>query len=991
MATTEPTINDAIANALRELRRVWQKPRVVSSENTGAFHAATRPDILIMEPGTSPVVLETEVLPAQTVEKEARSRLGKPLRANGKIVFASVAIRLPTKLRALEGEALSEAIRVGIPLEFACFVGKGPDECSRWPSNGWIIGDVADICLVSQTMTIPPTVVDEAADRLVKGVSEAAGRLDELASEFDAALKNIASTLKQEDGSQTRRMAMTIVANAFVFHASLAGQGGELATVRSIQQIRGASGKLSSAAVLQEWRKILQINYWPIFDIARQIVELLPGKGVTAILSGLADTAELILDSGLSQSHDLVGAIFQNVIVDRKFLAAFYTRPASAALLTELALSRNCTPRGQSWAEPQDILSLRFADFACGTGTLLSTVYQFTRHCHELAGGDEEKLHPIMMSDVLLGCDIMPAAAHITASMLSGAHPSIKYSNSSIMTMPYGKQPDNSVALGGLDLLQSQGTFSLLTTHASAITSKGVKSQDTWRTIDDKEFDLVIMNPPFTRPTNHEGNKAGVPNPMFAAFASSDEEQKAMSKHLQKITEGTVYHGNAGEGSAFLALADKKLRQNGRLAIVLPLSLQAGGGWDRSRTLLRQNYQDLCIVNIAADRDDDASFSADTGMGECLIIGTRTGLPSERATFVILDRAPSTPLEGAMMARVVRQIRQSQTVRKLEDGPIGGTTIKIGDDVVGRIVDAPLPPAGHWPISRVSDISVAQATYQLVTRNRLWLPSMSEESAIPIPMCRLSTLAAVGPLHRDINGTEYSALTPRGPFDIVPLTGKQEPTYPALWNHEADLERAILTVPDTEAIIRTHKSQSVSDAIRLRAATIWSTASRCHFNYDFRFNSQSTAAVYTERPSIGGRAWPSLNFNNPTHEKLFLLWANSTLGLLCHWWFANKQQSGRGSITLTGIPNLVTLDFDALSENQLHKGESIFEEFKTHKMRPFNEIDVDSARHLLDCTLFVDVLGLSKKLVEDGGTIDLLRRKLAREPSIRGGKKIKAN
>jgi hypothetical protein len=38
------------------------------------------------------------------------------------------------------------------------------------------------------------------------------------------------------------------------------------------------------------------------------------------------------------------------------------------------------------------------------------------------------------------------------------------------------------------------------------------------------------MNLPFVRPTNHEGKKGNVPNPMFAAFRSTQEEQTAMSK-----------------------------------------------------------------------------------------------------------------------------------------------------------------------------------------------------------------------------------------------------------------------------------------------------------------------------------------------------------------------------------------------------------------------------------------------------------------------------
>src|SRR5689334_10874654 len=72
MATTEHTINDAIAAALRDTRRAWHASNVVSSENTGMLkNSNRRPDILVLEANVSPVVIETEVLPAVTVESEA--------------------------------------------------------------------------------------------------------------------------------------------------------------------------------------------------------------------------------------------------------------------------------------------------------------------------------------------------------------------------------------------------------------------------------------------------------------------------------------------------------------------------------------------------------------------------------------------------------------------------------------------------------------------------------------------------------------------------------------------------------------------------------------------------------------------------------------------------------------------------------------------------------------------------------------------------------
>ena len=50
----------------------------VRSENTQTItgHAGFRPDILIMDPGRSPVVIEAEYVPGANVEAEAKSPLG---------------------------------------------------------------------------------------------------------------------------------------------------------------------------------------------------------------------------------------------------------------------------------------------------------------------------------------------------------------------------------------------------------------------------------------------------------------------------------------------------------------------------------------------------------------------------------------------------------------------------------------------------------------------------------------------------------------------------------------------------------------------------------------------------------------------------------------------------------------------------------------------------------------------------------------------------
>ena len=82
-------------------------------------------------------------------------------------------------------------------------------------------------------------------------------------------------------------------------------------------------------------------------------------------------------------SSGLVGRLFGELIGDRKFLATFYTQPASAALLAELAVSR----LDVDWSDPAAIAKLRVGDMACGTGALLTAVYRRIAERYRVEGG----------------------------------------------------------------------------------------------------------------------------------------------------------------------------------------------------------------------------------------------------------------------------------------------------------------------------------------------------------------------------------------------------------------------------------------------------------------------------------------------------------------------------------------------------------------------------------------------------------------------------
>ncbi len=986
MATTEHSINDALAALLRGTRWAWRGDAVVRSETTGllAESKLRRPDILVLEPYTSPVVIETEVVPAADVEAEALARLGERLSGSDETIVSAIALRLPQRFREVQGHTLRQAILAAKDMEFAHFAGRSPNRYTRHPRGGWLTGGIHELSLLAQSAAMPSFLVEEAANILEIGVNAAAGHLKNMEKQYPDAAHNIAVALNQQDSTQTRRMAMAILVNAFMFHEHLAGGQGDLTHVKSVDFLGDELGQIHRIAVLNEWRKILKVNYWPIFDIACRILEHIPRFPSLGIIKQLNRTALNLTNNNLLRSHDLTGTVFQKLIADRKFLAAFYTKPASAALLAGLAINEDNLLNDSDWANPDAVAGLRIGDFACGTGTLLSTAYQRIGQLHELHGGNAAAIHAEMIENALLGCDILPAAAHLTASMLSGAHPTVQYQGGRIFTLRYGRQEDGSVALGAIDLLRDLALLKGSEITAKAAESLGEAEKEAWRYAPHVSFDLVIMNPPFTRPTNHEGRHENVPNPMFAAFGSSAEEQKAMADETKKLTKGTVAHGNAGQASIFLALADRKLARDGMLALVMPLTLLTGVSWQKSRIRLAESYADLVIISIAGSDSKSMSFSADTGMAECLVIGKRNGKRQSRATFIVLEKSPENPAFSLKIAKRIRELIKDKAIRPIEGNPVGGTHITLGQELVGQAIEASLPKSGSWKLARIVDFSLAQSAYQLAENCQVWLPAQT--NAIKIPMSKVGSFGETGPIGRDINGTNPDGSI-RGPFELRQLHPDGIPTYPVLWAHNLNRERALQFEADREGVPRHVNSIELQREINEKAAKVFNTATHCHHNVDFQFNAQSTAMQFTERKSIGGRAWISIKLPTADQEKALVLWGNTTLGLLMYWWHASKQQAGRGSLAKSALQDLQALDTTALAADQIERAAALFDELKHLPLKPLHQLEQDKNRKLLDRRFYGEVLGLPAALLAAGGPLDILRQKLSREPSIRGSKR----
>ena len=1004
--THEPTLNAALGEALDGLRRSWQ----ARAEQTGnVLEGGGRPDVLVEDASGWPVVIEAERADHASAERDAIARLGRVVAGRRFAIETAIALVYPDALTYLDGARLREALDRTDELEYALYTRRAGEAPERLPEDGWVRGGVRDLAMLVHRAAVSAPRVEALAQAFEMGVERAA---DEFTRRHRYGIeigREVARILGQYDdmAGQTRRMAMTVLVNALIFHETLAQSGfgvvdardGSTRGVRSPALFRAPPEAFAPDELADEWERILAINYWPIFWTAKEMLRRMPVETASRVLTSLWDTARALITSGVTRSHDLTGIVFQRLIADRKFLATFYTRPEAAALLAGLALPAARAPGGAEWSDAETLAGLQIGDFACGTGTLLSTAYQRLSLLHELHGGDSRALHAPMMKHGLVGLDVLNINVHLTAAMLAGSHPDTPFEGECLLTMPYGERylrtngngkgngkngngkPKEAVTVGSLDLLAESAQPGLLG-HAAAVTSGGRKpeeARDLAQRVGHGKFDLVIMNPPFTRPTNHEAGHANVPIPAYAAFETAPAEQAAMGDRVRELTAGAPSNDNAGLASHFVELAHRKMRGDGTSAVVLPLSALSGASWEHIRRRWRNEYASVIAVTIAGAGSREAAFSANTGMADCLVVASgRTEEPrpgeARLATFVALNRFPASAGEADMLA--------AQIVRANEEEPDSSAgeerrRLTLGGTSYGLLWRAPLPATGPWPLAGVTDVDLAQFAYALAGGSFTQV-GQPNAAPLPVPVKPIGEFAGRGPVHRDIDEDAYDGSL-RGPFRRIQPPVSRYSTYPMLWSHAAKRERRLIVEPDAEGEIKT--------GMDARAAQIWATATRAHYNLDLRFNSQSLIAAMTERPCIGGRAWPSVIFENADHEYAFALWCNSTLGLLMHWWMANKTQSGRGATTVTGIPNIPSLDARALSAERHAAAKSAFDAMRGLRFLPFDQIDEDPARAELDRRLLIDVLGLPESLCAENGPLDLLRRKLAREPQIHGGKK----
>ena len=945
MTPTEIRQQERIVNA--ELARLLRE-RCGLDAQAEVIVDGRQPDILIVRSDNTPVIVETELMPARSVNDDALAKLGLPV--NGQPTGVTFAVKLPAELREVEQRHLGERVAAATM------------DWQEWYLDGTngaaISGAYDDLCEHIRRATPHTDIIASAANEFEIGATNAGAILQG----NPVTMQRVARVFDREPVPEVANMAALMVINAMVFQERLASVSIDTPLLpRDANDTPDIVG-----AILPAWDEILKEDYWPVFRTAYDVLLAIPSSEGQLFASSCLSSAHRILANPAMARHDLAGQVFNRLVADRKFLAANYTTIPIATLLAGLALDEKLWPE-IDWADVAALRDLAVLDPACGTGTLLMASYREIVRNHRSAVSSDEfsqseaALHRTLIETSCHGADVVDAAIHITASTLASMVVSVKFDRMNLHVFPLEVDEIDGPRVGSLDWMDSEQIRALFSGAGEQVSAaKGIRST----TLERPEPKLVIANPPYRR----HNSATGEGDARTRVFGHKDVlSERQLAKRLSALLSNKPGNQIAGLGSAFLCLADTLLKPDGRLAFVLPASSVAGTSWAQIRRMLSERYEVEYV--ISSHDPSPVPMSFDTDINEVLLIARKLRndqSPSGRASFVNLWRHPKTENEAIALVGAIQ--RAPAASHRIDGPPVGGTPLLLGNDQWGEIVDSPLGES-PWLGSRWMSATGGQYAYSLI-RGELWDANGIAKVA-DIPICTLEDLVSLSAYDLQVKGTS-------GVFEIYDGHDASA-QFPALWHHSAKTHQSIAARPNAKLMPKsgTHYGR------------IWEGSGRLHVTRDVRYTSQRVHSVYTPTDTLGVRTWYTLQLKeqhpgDDTHRILSLaIWFNSTLGIFCHALHSNRSQTGRGLGSRTMLRTLPTLDVRQLADWQIDAAENAFRDFRDVQFEPFYKCDVDANRISLDERLVRDVLGLSTEAVD---AVARIRTLLANEPSIYGNK-----
>lgn len=388
-------------------------------------------------------------------------------------------------------------------------------------------------------------------------------------------------------------------------------------------------------SLLDSWSRILAVDYRPIFEAGCTVLESLNTPQFTNAVRIVVNWARLATGQVEGLRHDILGRIFHILLENARYDGSFYTSVPAAMLLSTLALPDKSHV-------PTNLENFKIIDPACGTGTLLMSTTERLRY---MLGTDYDA--QFMIENVLTGIDINMTALHLAATTLGLLSPTTQFKNMDIRMAPFGHTKKNRAAAGSLELY---GMDSILP-YLGLIDEQAARQIETseQRASHDyaRSYDLVIMNPPFTR------------NDLRHRQLSDSVKSDLKDREAQIFSRAPIDVSRANSGLMFLVLGERLCKENATFAFVFPMVFATASSAEPIRKFLAKKFH---IEYIIVPHDPTRFyFSENTKISEILVVLTRKNdeKAHKRTHVISLINNPRTPNEAIMLANDILHRRKT--------------------------------------------------------------------------------------------------------------------------------------------------------------------------------------------------------------------------------------------------------------------------------------------------------------------------------------------
>ena len=381
------------------------------------------------------------------------------------------------------------------------------------------------------------------------------------------------------------------------------------------------------------------------------------------------------------------------------------------------------------------------------------------------------------------------------------------------------------------------------------------------------------------------------------------------------------------------------LKENGKIAFVLPKSLLSGASWFLAQALLAHKYHVEYIV-VSYDGENGYNFSESTSLSEALIVARKLNNNAEETftKFVMMLRKPKTAFEAISLAKAI--IRAN-------DGEI----ISIGESIalVSKV-------SGRKLIEKIDNWGRFVAFPERFLNKFVLDLEDGNLFGKQIPMCMLGDLVDIG-----IDAHQF--------HDLFQKVDKKVPgSYPTIYG--GGEEQRTFMKASFNAYIAPQNEKA--EKIFKEKASILLVPDR------IRITTAHVISLLCDEPTLSNIFY-AIRIKEPEYDlldyyKALCVWMNSTFSILLM--LANRQETEGGWIRLkmTHWRLQKVLDIRNVGHEAIKRLANLFDEISRKKMRrlpqQYDPDNPDPVRLQIDKGV-LDTLGIQ---VSDQELLDLYRK-----------------